>query len=245
MTDHDDDVARRYRALPREEPPPALDAAILAHSRRAVAARPGGLRRWSGPLSIAAVLVLAVGIVSRMQVEQPGIETSAPASVPPPPPAESRAEAAPQAKAEMAAPQPAPKPKAAARVEQRVARDAEAPTAQPEPQSRGPAPQAITIQGAAPPPPQPFRPDERVLNVQRAKVAASAAPAAPAAESVATDSAPLVVEESPDATLERIVRLRAEARHDEADRALEQFRKRYPDYRIPEATLKRVLRPTP
>ncbi|HEX2565880.1 MAG TPA: hypothetical protein VHL85_03415 [Burkholderiales bacterium] len=42
--------------------------------------------------------------------------------------------------------------------------------------------------------------------------------------------------------LERIARLRTEGKHDEADRALAEFRKRYPNYRIPQEMLKRVER---
>ena len=44
MTDHDDKLTRRYRELAREEPSAALDAAILAASRRATA-RPFASRR--------------------------------------------------------------------------------------------------------------------------------------------------------------------------------------------------------
>ena len=40
--------------------------------------------------------------------------------------------------------------------------------------------------------------------------------------------------------LERIARLRAEGRHAEADKALEEFRRKYPDFRIPEAMWERV-----
>jgi TolA-binding protein len=49
--------------------------------------------------------------------------------------------------------------------------------------------------------------------------------------------------ESPERALERIVELRRQGRHDEADRALKEFRKRYPDYRIAEEMLKKVERP--
>lgn len=65
MTDRDRDarVAERYRALGREEPPPELDAAILAASRR----RPV---RWAVPVSVAAVVVLAVGVTLRVQLEE-------------------------------------------------------------------------------------------------------------------------------------------------------------------------------
>ena len=48
------------------------------------------------------------------------------------------------------------------------------------------------------------------------------------------------VEQSPEVELERIARLRAAGRHEEADKALAAFRKRHPDYRIAPATLERV-----
>jgi hypothetical protein len=77
MTDSDDTVARRYRELSREEPRAALDDAILAASRRAVA-KPSLSRRWAAPVSIAAVLVLAFGVTLEMQREVPGIESAVP-----------------------------------------------------------------------------------------------------------------------------------------------------------------------
>ena len=56
----DDDISRRYRELPREEPPRHLDDAILAAARRAVHTRPAplvvpsGRQRWYFPLAAAA-----------------------------------------------------------------------------------------------------------------------------------------------------------------------------------------------
>lgn len=65
MTDPDRDprVSAGYRALGREEPPAALDAAILAASRRRHS-------RWAVPVSVAAVVVLAVGVTLRVQLEE-------------------------------------------------------------------------------------------------------------------------------------------------------------------------------
>jgi len=37
---------------------------------------------------------------------------------------------------------------------------------------------------------------------------------------------------------ERIAALRKEGKHEEADKALEEFRKRYPDYKVPESALR-------
>jgi hypothetical protein len=40
--------------------------------------------------------------------------------------------------------------------------------------------------------------------------------------------------------LEAIAKLRLEGRHEEADKALAEFRRRHPDYRIPDAMWERV-----
>jgi hypothetical protein len=47
---------------------------------------------------------------------------------------------------------------------------------------------------------------------------------------------------APEQELERIAQLRRDGRHDEADKALAEFRKRHPDYRISEPMLERVER---
>jgi hypothetical protein len=49
--------------------------------------------------------------------------------------------------------------------------------------------------------------------------------------------------DSPEAALERIAELRRQGKHDEADKALAEFRRRYPDYRITEEMRKKVERP--
>ena len=61
--ERDPRVSERYRALGREEPPHALDEAILAAARRR-------RLRWAVPVSIAAVVVLAVGVTLRVQIEE-------------------------------------------------------------------------------------------------------------------------------------------------------------------------------
>ena len=93
-----------YRAASTEQPGAAADAAILALAHAAAAetraAAPARtLRRWRTPLGLAASLVLAAGIVSRVQVEQEA--ATAPGSAPAP---------APSVPASVAAPAPVPAP---------------------------------------------------------------------------------------------------------------------------------------
>lgn len=49
----------------------------------------------------------------------------------------------------------------------------------------------------------------------------------------------MAVEEPPEKTIERIVELRKQGKHEEADELLEAFRKRHPDYNLPEAALRK------
>jgi hypothetical protein len=78
MNEGDDKLKKAWREVGVEEPLASIDAAILAAAHRAVAPRRLS-QRWAVPVSLAAVLVLAVGVTLRMQQEMPGIETSAPA----------------------------------------------------------------------------------------------------------------------------------------------------------------------
>ena len=50
------------------------------------------------------------------------------------------------------------------------------------------------------------------------------------------------VVEVPERELDRIAELRRDGRHDEADKALAEFRKRYPEFKIPEEMRTRVER---
>src|SRR5260221_2943994 len=72
--DESQPVSRKYRQLAAEQPPPALDEAILAAARRS--AEPWA-RRWAVPLSLAAVVVLSVTVRLRIQQEQGELETPA------------------------------------------------------------------------------------------------------------------------------------------------------------------------
>lgn len=153
-------VSRGYRALGAEPPPPALDEAILAAARRRRA-------RWTVPVSIAAVVVLAVGVTLRLQLE-------------PPPPAQ--------------------------------------PVAL--------TPGILNAPAVAKPP---------ALQAQRETAPrAASAPANVALGKISR--AP----ETPEQWLERIAKLRAAGKDREADDSLAEFKRRFPDYRIPDKMRARI-----
>ena len=65
----DSALSRVYRETGREEPPARLDAAILAQAKAATTTRGGSKPRWFMPLSLAATVVLSVGVVLLMSRE--------------------------------------------------------------------------------------------------------------------------------------------------------------------------------
>jgi len=78
-------LERLYREAASEAPPAHLDAAILAAARRDVGARPRSLstalRRWQVPVSIAAVVVVGVSLVTLMMEE--GVDRLGEIGIPP------------------------------------------------------------------------------------------------------------------------------------------------------------------
>lgn len=88
------DLSRRYQRLGQELPSKNVDEAILAASRRQVKARPRVAHspfasNWLAPLSAAAVLLVAVGLVTFMSMETGEDLVPAPAAKPAPAPEES------------------------------------------------------------------------------------------------------------------------------------------------------------
>lgn len=302
----DDRVTAAYRELPDEGPSPALDAALRAAARRAVGSRPGAARRWQVPVSIAAVLALAIGVSLQVDREKPMIvdgtpvstgnaeyPVSAPASeaeervtpakpmsAPPekkvnaaPPAAPSGSSSVPAAPREAmpaasreampAAPAVLLKESVPARAAQsfpapeakRFAPDpprAESPAlpASPAASVASPTQGSGAISDSAPstlksaPPPAAAPP----VSADAAEPARAAPRAVGRAKSEAIRDAATVEKamvgavESAERRLERIAGLRARSLHDEADRALAEFRREYPGYRISEEWLRKVER---
>jgi hypothetical protein len=110
MNERDPELQKLYREHSREEPPAALDAAILAAAHRAVASGPRKAgaeatrpQRWWMPLAAAATIgAVAIGVIQQMPRESaidatsvapatapvtaPAAQTPSPPAAPPPPP---------------------------------------------------------------------------------------------------------------------------------------------------------------
>jgi hypothetical protein len=227
MSEYEDEreVARRYRDLPREEPPAALDVAIRAAARARASRR--GLRHWYFPAAAAAIVVLAVAVAWQVERNKPEfVVATAPAEsklrkervAPAPQSVPEREEQAKPDRKERAKPETKPEPRAFARSKVQPAREAPAEQAVPQPQAS-----------------------------DRLESANAARPASRAAGVRADASAPrplgsLGLDEAPEPWLKRIAELRRQGKHDEADEALAEFRKRYPQYAIPQAMLEKVER---
>jgi type IV secretory pathway VirB10-like protein len=226
-------VSRRYRELPREEPPRHLDDAIRAAARRAVHTRPAplvvptGRQRWYFPLAAAAIIVLAVAVTMHVEREQPGEEIVSSQGTP-----------AEEVKAEK--PQSAPQPERRRKAESADSRE---------------------LRDAAPPPelqkaPEPAAPPVATQDAIRgaeesaagARAESARAPAAPQAnaqlgradEGRRAASLSAFALQSPEQWLQGIADLRRQGRHEEADKSLAEFRKRYPDYRISKEALEQL-----
>jgi hypothetical protein len=204
--------------------------------------RRGGVPRWAAPVSVAAVLVLALGIVLKVQREAPespmpvesrAIPAEVPAASAPEPPAaivpaspatDARQAMAQRAQKKVEAKHAAPPKPAAARFE--VAPEAG--------DAASAAPAAAAPASAAPAPALAEKRSESSAARDAAPRANIGAAPLSAQRAVAID--PLQRE------LERIARLREEGKNDEADTALVAFQREHPDFRIEPAMWERVRR---
>jgi hypothetical protein len=237
MADSDDEreASRAYRGLPREEPPERLDDAIRAAARRETQSRPAplvaptGRRRWYFPVAAAAVVVLAVAVTSQVEHEQ-AQQVSGPALE------MAKKEQAP-AQEPKASPKPEPRPQM--RPDRRpsreeFSRDRLARNGAPSPQSATAAPASpppsLGASGTIAQPAQEAAADAAEKSQERETKQKQAGAPARALAKAAT----------PESELERIAGLRRQGKDEEADRALAEFRKRYPDYRIAPEMLEKI-----
>lgn len=249
------ELSHIYRETGWPEPSRQIDEAILAASRRAARAQSSFARRWFPPFALAATVLLTFTLVLRVYEEQPETgsrsilekRTAPSATQPASPPAAENATSAPEAK-------PAPPARtapASAGSSPAVALKKEAADAARGNRSRE-LEESLRARYQSTPPleRQPESPPEPIAAPLRAEKSplpqpAQAAPAASAgilsggaagegatgAISIRRTDAP---ERSPQTWLEDIRRLKVLGRAEEAGRELAEFRKRYPDYALPD-----------
>ena len=214
--DRDLVVSQRYRELAPEEPPSTLDAGILAAARDESDLRPAPLVAPTGRrrwyVPLAAAAVIVLSVVVTLHLQ--GERPDAELAL--------RDEAPPSPGPASATQPPAPKPLADAAREapEKAAgvlhRTPEKPRAPRQASRAAPAPQAT----------------EALPSAERGEAPASGAEAtAKLAQDVL----------APEEWLARIARMRRDGRHAEADEAYAAFRRRYPEFRIPEALRDQVL----
>lgn len=259
-TEHDARLTALYRAVAGEEPPPALDDSIRAAARRAVSSRPrvAGLpfsHSWRVPLSIAAVVLLSVSLVTVMREEAP--ETALPSRAALPRGEMDHRQAAPAVDAGESA---TTTPKNLVPYAQRSDRVGLKPPLQSQSPGIGirgntVSPESVTglrkemagvdqmgagavAEGKVQSKSEPVS-AERANEPSRARV--KAAPAVqPSALPPAAQMAGVIQPRAdlpPDKWLERIEELRKQGKLGEAKTSLMEFRKRYPGYELP-ASLK-------
>jgi hypothetical protein len=260
--ERDPRISRRYRSLGSEEPSRELDQAILSAAHRAAdrahapLVTPAGRHRWYFAFGAAAILVLAVAVTVQVERQQPDAE-----SLPASPPAaladrtegflkgEKQARDGERVELRKEAEQRRPLSDSGAPARQMRRERAQEPAAAASPPTE--VKPKLSVEAQATPTPAPAaapapeadrraRADIQLREVQqRAEPQAAPAPRASILQDRVAASA---AAESPEAVLERIAVLRKEGRHEEADKALAEFRQRYPDYRISDEMLQKVER---
>src|SRR4051812_6989665 len=224
--ERDPTLSQRYRDLPADEPSREVDQAILAAAHRPVdkphapLVVPAGRHRWYFSLAAAAVLVLAIAVTLQVERQQPDAEL---AVTPAPAPQQKKVQPAPQA-----VPAPPEKPQEQLRQERR-------PAYAPDP--RGDEARLAAEKANA-------QAEAKAAEADKERAASEVA-AGRAAPSPRSSSAPMAAQYAAtplQRELEHIAELRRQGRDGEADKALAEFRKRYPGYVIPEAMRAKVER---
>ena len=249
----DEELSRIYRDAEGPQPSQRVDDNIVAASRRVAGAKPrsdraGPARRWGAPVALAVTVVVTTTLTLMVFEQQSDVDTMTseappagrPAKVSPAEPqrADPSAKSSP-AELPSAAPTPAPPiPQAAARrdrVEQRPGESAPSGerlgTGQPGfaadvPRAPEVREQILPMQvPVAAPAASANRPSETASTIQGTGVVSGMASRLSVSESK---------ERAPEKWLEDIRKLKTEGKAAEAERELADFKKRYPDYRLPE-----------
>jgi len=245
----DEELSRIYRDAEGPQPPQRVDDNIIAASRRVAGAKPrsaraGFVRRWSAPVALAATVVVTstLTLVEFDRQSDPDTTTSAASSDDRP----SRSRSARQKATAPATPTPqARRDREEPRAGEGTASNERLATGQPAFAADVPRAPAGADQPA--PSPDAQRAPEVLRQVPRAPATPLAADANTLRESALTlqragvMSAPAgrvavseARERTPEKWLEDIRKLKTQAKTAEAERELAEFRKRYPDYRLPE-----------
>jgi len=226
VSEIDPKLSRLYREASSEQPPAALDDAILAAARKRTAkARSRELSpwwRWMAPASAIATLVLGVSLALLIERERPETinETSIRPTPPQRPPSARAGESATPKTADHAA------PAAAAKQETPAASAARAFPAERRTKAAEPgmsAPKAAL--------------ESNVAGDSAPRAAGAVAAPAPAAASGLAPMPEQAAQRSAEAWLEEIGRLSRAGRDQDAAEQLAQFRKAYPGHTVPEGLL--------
>ncbi len=225
---NDSELSRAYKEAAGEKPPAALDAAILQEARHAVdhggrVARGPFARTWLVPASLAAVLLLTVGLVTFVSRESG--EAPSPAGAPRRALEADRLQSQqPRSKLEAQAPAAPLAEEPALMMQQKVPAEKKAAPAPPPAKMRTDAPASVTPAMVPAESTERMRARDEVGRKSKEDKREQRPPAA----LTATEMRAL----SPEEWLKRIVQLRDQGKHDEADTSLAAFKKRYPDYPI-------------
>ena len=234
-------LSRLYGQSSRPEPPPALDAAILAAARAATAPQHPPPRPWwrrlQAPLALAATALLAIALTLSID-RTPPAEFESPAAAPgkerpaggltAPASRDSGSAALPGAPAAIAPERKeAPRPAEAKRESPAGARGNLAPAPAPAPAAASGAPETSAAKSLS-------GPAADAANGSVAGDERRRSLAAPAALQASREDAAPVALKAPEAWLEEIRSLRRQGKFAEAKRGLREFRAAFPDYRLPE-----------
>ena len=257
-----DDLSRLYHDAARPEPSQALDAAILAAARDAAGGRPQGAqksrntRRWSVPFALAATVVLTVSVTLMVHDEQqvgelslpiPRSESAAPAAESAAVSANASAKSRPSSPVAEPLAKPAYAPAPVARENAQVAADSPVASsmqkreradnsAQPALEA-APVAQGALAAGASAPAGSTM--EEKALSAPPSAMvvvprALDKRTFSSSIRDKATTDAMVSDEKSPERWIIEIRELKRIGRTPAADEMLTDFRKRFPDYKLPD-----------